>query len=93
VPAQDHARRARCGGVVPAGSLVAKVEGDGQGEHQRGAADVPGKEPGGLTEEVARRWGDRETSARLRSAVEEVQTMVDVAPRYTCGSARGKGRA
>jgi hypothetical protein len=29
---------------VPAGSPVDEVEGDGRGEHRRGAADVPGKE-------------------------------------------------
>jgi hypothetical protein len=32
-------------GAVPVGRPVAEVEGNGQGEHRRGATVVPGKEP------------------------------------------------
>jgi hypothetical protein len=71
---------------VPAGRPVAEVEGDDWGEHRCGATNVLGKEPRGLTEEVAQRWGGEETSAHCRSVVEEVQTVASVASRQACGS-------
>jgi hypothetical protein len=46
----------------------------------------------GLTEEVARRWGGRETSARQRSAAKGVRTVAGVALRYACGSTRVRER-
>jgi hypothetical protein len=61
---RGHRTQVWRGGAVPAVSPVAKVENDGRGEHRRGATDALSKEPGwGLTEEVARQWGGRETSA------------------------------
>jgi hypothetical protein len=84
---RDHRAQAWCGGAVPAGSLVAEVEGNGQGEHQHGATVMPGKEPwvgahrgGGTT---VGWWRDLDTSM-----AEEVRTVAGVAPRYAYGSAR-----
>jgi hypothetical protein len=63
------ATRSPHAGAVPAGSPVAEVEGDGQGEHQRGATDVLGKEGAGGAHQgrqsMARRSGG---SVRRRAA-------------------------
>jgi hypothetical protein len=77
---------------MPAGRPVAEVEGDDWGEHRCGATNVLGKEPRGLTEEVAQRWGGGETSAHCRSVVEEVQTVASIASRQACGSTWGRER-
>jgi hypothetical protein len=87
---RNHRARVRCGGTVPAGSPVAEVEGDGRGEHRRGATVVPGKEPwvrahrGGGT--MVGWWRD------LGASREDVRTVAGVAPRYVCGSARVRER-
>jgi hypothetical protein len=44
---RDHYAWARRGGVVPASSPVAEVEGDDRGEYRCGAAVLPGKEGAG----------------------------------------------